>query len=181
MNTVSYAETKQHQPAQPIWLAGSAPAVQDLYLYWADCCAGYALPRRGDIDFAVLAEALPGVLLAEPNPLRASFGSDQADFGESAYLYRSITELGDSAAPLQPGDGFDPSLFQHIRPSGCLAAAFQQAPVSDRVGLVTGDGVPLDYEVIFLPLAADEATAERGTVDSILILAVELPVHEGGH
>jgi hypothetical protein len=174
MHAESGATTRQQYPAQPAWLAGSQPAVQDLYLYWADCSAGYALPRRGDIDFATLAEALPGVLLAELNPARRA-----AD--DSTYLYRSIAELGDLAIPLQPGEGFDPSLFQHIRVSGCLAAAFQQGPVSDRLGLVTGDGVPLDYEVVFLPLAPDAPSASGQAVDSILILAVELPIHQGGY
>jgi hypothetical protein len=173
MHTGSYANTQQHQPAQPAWLAGSQPAVQDLYLYWADCSAGYALPRRGDIDFVTLAEALPGVLLAEPNPHRGP--------ADSAYLYRSIAELGEYATPLQPGDGFDPSLFRHIRISGCHAAAFQQEPVSDRIGLVTGDGVPLDYEVIFLPLAPDAPAADGQAVESILILAVELPLRQSGY
>lgn len=167
MHTVSYANVLPDRPAQPAWLAGSAPDVQDLYLFWADCAQDRALPRRADIDFAALAAALPGVLLAELNAARRTVR-------DSIYLYRSIAEVGAEGDLVDPSGGFDPDLFQHIPLGSCLAAAARREPVNDRVGLMTADGLSLDYEVIFLPLSPDGIV-----VDGILILAVELPLDEG--
>lgn len=178
MHTTSYA-TDPPAPEraalpQPGWLAEAAADVQHLYVYWAARRAGRLLPRRHDIDFTDLAEAFPGMLLAEKLPPKAPGAA-------TAYIYRPVDLGGQDLDPHHARGfgwaGLDPALFQHIPADGCDRAAKTRTPLTEHVGFISGDGVVIDYEVVFLPLAG--ATAD--TVDGILILAVEVPSDTGAN
>ena len=167
MHTSSYANIVPEQPAAPIWLEAAAE-IQAFCQDWDLSRAGRAMPRRADINLADLAAAYAGVLLAEPVPE----GEQPASF-----RYLPIDHPTDS--PTDSGHdggqaGLDPALFQHIPVRGCHAAAATGGPHLERHSLLSGDGLLLDYDIVFLPLAA-EGGSETDVVAALLIFAVELP------
>jgi hypothetical protein len=159
MHTSSYANELLEKPMAPTWL-DAAPEIQGLCEVWDQFRAGRTMPRRADIDLVGLAEAFSGVLLAELLP-----DGEQA----ANYRYLPIDALDDRGHA-----GLDPALFQHIPVRGCHAASATGAPYLERHSLLSGDGVLLDYDIVFLPLAA-AGGSEGFVVEALLILALELP------
>nr|WP_298688067.1 hypothetical protein [uncultured Dongia sp.] len=165
MHTSSYETAPLARPLANAWLYDAAGDIQELYLYWAECRAGRVMPRRDDVDFAALVAGFPRVLLAEANAARET----PAD---SYYIYRALGHE-DFAYEGYVGEGLDPALFRHIPDRGCHAATVARDVHTERVRLLSGDGLIMEYEVAFLPLGP-EGGAEDAAVDGILILAVEL-------
>lgn len=163
MHTTSYANVAARRLATPIWLEASAE-IQAFCQAWDLSRAGRAMPRRVDINLAELAAAFAGALLAEPVP-----GGEQP----ARYRYLPIDLL--IASRHDGGQaGLDPALFQHIPVRGCEVAAATGEPHLERHSLLSGDGLLLDYDIVFLPLAA-AGGSEADVVEALLIFAVELP------
>ncbi|MBK8160018.1 MAG: hypothetical protein IPK59_15035 [Rhodospirillaceae bacterium] len=158
MHTSSYANELLAPPVAAIWLEAAAE-IQEFCAHWDRSRAGRPMPRRGDIDFAEIAGAFAGVLLAERLP-----GSE----GPATYRYLPIDTLEDKEHA-----GIDPALFQHIPISGCHTATETGAPHLEQHSLLSGDGVLLDYDIIFLPLAA-AGGSDADVVEGLLVFAVEL-------
>ena len=157
MNTTAYEKSAgQFGPLSPPWMLDAAVEVQEVCRCWFGHRGGKAMPSLADLDLADMAERFPGLLLArivnEGNASRFLF-----------YPARMAAAIGSDTAR-----GLDPDLFRHIPLAGCRTAALKRAPLADRVSLLSSDGLAVDSEVIYLPLAPD-----GGQVDCVLILTVE--------
>jgi hypothetical protein len=157
MNTQYCENDVSPQPAPPAWVADQTPELQQLYAYWLGSCGAKPLPAQTDLDLVELATGFDGILLARAMP----------ESSLHPYLFHPLAHhvtAGEKGAP-----GLEPTLFQHIPLGGCNVAKTKRGPVADRVSHISADGMLVDYDVLYLPLAPD-----GGEVDALLILAVEM-------
>jgi hypothetical protein len=156
MDTQFCANKIAQQLATSAWASAINADLQQLHAHWLACSAGKPMPGLADFDLGELVIGYPGILLARAMP-----ESSAHDF-----LFHPLAQFvtaGEKGAP-----GLEPTLFQHIPLEGCHLALNRRTPVADRVSELSSNGMPVDYDVIYLPLAAD-----GGRVEAILILAVE--------
>ncbi|WP_374310651.1 hypothetical protein [Dongia sp.] len=157
MNTQYCENEATPQPTPPAWLADQTPQQQQLYASWQASSGTKPLPTLADLDLAELAGGFDGILLARAMP----------ESSLHPYLFHPLAHhvtAGEKGAP-----GLEPTLFQHIPLAGCNVARTKRGPVADRVSHISADGMLVDYDVLYLPLAPD-----GGEVDALLILAVEM-------
>ncbi|WP_374655270.1 hypothetical protein [Dongia sp.] len=145
------------RPPSPPWMFEATVEMQELYEDWRVLAGDRPLPALADLDLPALAGRFAGLILAKAAP-----GQDP-----HAYLFHPLFDA--AAIVCGTSRGLDPALFQHIPVTGCRVAAIKRAPLADRISQLSSDGMAIDCDIVYLPLAPD-----GGQVDAILILAVEM-------